>query len=101
MEFIAYAEIKCDETDHEILWTEEPYADLYNSTVLKLLVKTDFKTQSVKMDGGRVSIERLGKRLWLYYDWENRKVIGGNDEIGATATILQVCPETNTKFWIK
>lgn len=101
MEFIAYAKIKCDETDPVILWTEEPDADLYNSTVLKLLVKTDSMTKSVKMENGMVSIERLGKKLWLNYDWKNHKVIGNDDEIVATATIIKVEPEMRTKFWIK
>ena len=101
MEFIAYPKIKCDETDPVILWTEEPDTDLYNNTVLKLLVKTDSKTKSVKMENGMVSIERLSKKLWLNYDWKNHKVIGNDDEIVATAAIIKVEPEMRTKFWIK
>ena len=103
MEFIAYAKIKCDETDPVILWASEPYADLWNDTVLKMIVKTDSRTKMVKMDDdGMISITRLGKEHYLRFDWKNRMVVGDDsDDIGATATAINVEPETRTENWIK
>jgi hypothetical protein len=103
MEFIAYARIKYDETDPVILWTSEPYADLWNDTVLKMIVKTDSRTKMVKMDDdGMISITRLGKEHYLRFDWKNRMVVGDDpDDIGATATAINVEPVTRTENWIK
>lgn len=104
MEFIAYAVVKDDDDDypcHAILHTDEPYADLYNSVVLKLLVKTGGRIKSVTLSGIPI-VKKNGKDIGLSYDWQNGKVVAdGLDDDEVTATIIDVLPEPRKKYWME
>ena len=99
MEFIAYVVVPSTEIRYpepRIMFAEEPSVDLYNETLIKLLVKTDYRTTNVDIVGGFALIERARVKSLLYYDWKNNEVVDKlSEHVGATAKVIEVKPEEN------
>lgn len=99
MEFIAYVVVPSTEIRYpepRIMFTEEPSVDLYNETLIKLLVKTDYHTTNIDIGGGFALIERARVKSLLYYDWKNNEVVDKlSEHVGATAKVIAVKPEEN------